>query len=258
MRIELDYTKSPEQNAATYFEKAKSLKKKILGAEKAILKAHADLAKIEAKKEEQEQATTRTRRHKEWYEKFRWFITSSGFLVIGGRDATTNDIIVKKHTDAHDVVFHTDMAGSPFFIVKTEGKPVDSESLGEVADATCSFSRAFKLGLSASDVFYVKPEQLTKTPRAGEYLGKGAFVVHGKTNYLPNEINVSIGALPDGRIMCGPLNAVKKHCAKYLIIKQGSTKPSDIAKKIKKELGGELDEIIRLLPSGTMKIVQRS
>ena len=30
--------------------------------------------------------------HKEWYEKFRWFYSSEGFLCIGGRDSTTNDI----------------------------------------------------------------------------------------------------------------------------------------------------------------------
>ena len=30
------------------------------------------------------------------YMKFRWFISSDGFLCLGGRDATSNEIIIKK------------------------------------------------------------------------------------------------------------------------------------------------------------------
>jgi len=48
--------------------------------------------------------------NKEWYEKFRWFISSDDFLILGGRDATSNEIVIKKHTEKNDLVFHR-----PFF-----------------------------------------------------------------------------------------------------------------------------------------------
>ena len=267
VRIELYLNKSIEQNAALYYEKAKKAKRKIEGINEIIKKTKGKLAiaekkaAIEAKKFQQEdedqQKLLEKKKNKKWYEKYRWFISSDGFLVVGGRDATTNEVIIKKHASPDDLVFHTDMAGSPFFVVKTEGKKVPEKTLREVADATCTFSRAWKLGLFGQQVFWVKPDQVSKTAESGEYLTKGAFMIRGKTNYVENEINCAIGLTADGLIMCAPLEPVKAHCKKFLRIERGDLKPSDAAKQIRKLLdGGDLDEIIRALPSGNVKIIR--
>ena len=50
--------------------------------------------------------------------------------------------------------------------------------------------------------------------------------------------------------MGAPVSAVKKHSKNYVEVIQGREKKSDVAKKIKKLIGGELDDIIRVLPSG--------
>jgi len=176
--------------------------------------------------------------------------------VIGGRDATTNEIVVKKHTVADDIVFHTDMAGSPFLILKCENKKPSEQSLKEVADATCSFSRAWKLGLGSQKIFHVNPDQVTKEAKAGEYLTKGSFMIKGKTNYIDNKINAAVGIADDGAVMAGPVEAIKKHCRQYVELEQGSEKTSAIAKKILKKIGGDLDEIIRAMPSGGCRIKQ--
>lgn len=262
MKIVLDSRKSVEQNAQTYFEKAKQSRKKLEGAKKALSVSLIKLeeenkskdAALDKLNKAQEQRDSKVKRKEEWYEKFRWFFSSEGFMVIGGRDATTNEIVVKKHTLKDDVVFHTDMAGSPFFVIKTEGKEPGQETLQEVANATLCFSRAWKLGLTTTPTFWVRPEQVSKEANAGEYMPKGAFMIRGKTNYVYTTPDCAIGMLEDGRLMCAPVSAVKKHCKKHIVIVQGDKKPSDIAKLIKKKLGGELDEIIKLLPSGTMKI----
>ena len=118
-KLILDLTKSIDGNAAAYFEKAKKIKKKIEGAEKALRENLKKMQELESKKEkinlEKTKQNKLKERKREWYEKFRWFISSEGFLVIGGRDSTSNEIVVKKHTEANDLVFHTDMAGSPFY-----------------------------------------------------------------------------------------------------------------------------------------------
>jgi predicted ribosome quality control (RQC) complex YloA/Tae2 family protein len=191
-------------------------------------------------------------RKKEWYEKFRWFISSKGFLVLGGRDATSNEIVIKKHTEANDLVLHTDMAGSPFFVIKSDKKTIPESTIKEAADAVCTFSKVWKLGLQTTDVFYVNPEQVTKKTRPGEYMGKGAFMIYGKTNYIENKVNLAIGITKDNVIMSGPVEAIKKNCEKYITLKQGNEKVSSIAKKINYKLGKnlELDEIIRALPAG--------
>ena len=256
--IELDIKKSLEENASVYFEKAKKAKKKIAGAEKALEKAGEKLAMLEEKKEAEimisKAKKEKIKRKPQWYEKFRWFRTSEGFLAIGGRDATTNEIVVKKHTLPNDIVFHTDMAGSPFFILKSDDKKPSEQSLKEVADAVCSFSRAWKMGLGSQKVFHVLPGQVTKEANPGEYLTKGSFMIKGKTNYIDNKINVAIGLTEDGAVMAGPVDAVKEHCKEYVELQQGGEKTSAIAKKIMKKIGGDLDDIIRAMPSGGCKI----
>ncbi|NQU78992.1 DUF814 domain-containing protein [Candidatus Woesearchaeota archaeon] len=255
MKVVINPKLSVEQNAESYFNKAKLARKKLEGAKKALVISLKRLEEEKQSKDSQlgkikEQHKEVKRRKPEWYEKFRWFISSEGFLVIGGRDATTNEIVVKKHTDKEDIVFHTDMSGSPFFIVKTDGKEPGPNTLQEVADATLCFSRAWKMGLMTTPVFWVTPEQVTKEAAAGEHLSKGAFMIRGKTNYLNPIPNCAVCVLEDGRVMCGPVAAIKKQCKDVIELIQGKNKPSDIAKIVKKKFGGELDEIIRALPSG--------
>lgn len=259
LKIILDINKSVEQNAAVYFEKAKKAKKKLAGALEMLEKAKQQREKaVQVAAEEAVQEKQAPKRKPQWYEKFRWFISSEGFLVIGGRDATSNEIVIKKHTDKEDLVFHTDMAGSPFFVVKRDSqknKKIGEATIQEVADATCTFSRAWKLGLQTIKVFWVKPDQVSKQTQAGEYMPKGAFMIRGKTNYVPARMNFSIGMTEKGEIMAGPLTAVTKHCKRVVKIVQGKDKTSDLAKKIKRIIGSGLDEIIRALPAGGGRIV---
>ena len=257
-RLVLDLTKSIDENAAVYFEKAKKIKKKIEGAEKALDGNLKKLKDLESKQEkiilEKSKQERFKERKQEWYEKFRWFISSEGFLIIGGRDATSNEIVVKKHTEPDDLVFHTDMAGSPFFVVKSDGKQIGEKTKEETADATCTFSRAWKLGLQTSSVFYVNPEQASKKTKSGEYMGKGAFMIYGKTNYISNKINLAVGATKNQQIMSGPLDAVKANCEKHVVLEQGNEKASAVAKYIQHKIGGSIDEIIRALPSGGFRV----
>src|ERR671923_22093 len=82
---------------------------------------------------------------KEWYERYRWFITTDGLLAIGGRDASSNSALIRKHLTEHDIVFHAEVHGSPFFIVKNAAAQVQQKdkieaSFQQVAQATVAFS----------------------------------------------------------------------------------------------------------------------
>ena len=130
MEIELDTSKSAAKNASLLFSKAKKLDEKVKKAQEAI-------AALEQKRDNLKEVklevtdVLKIKKEREWYEKFRWFISSEGFLVIGGRDATTNEIIVKKHADKNDLVFHTDMVGSPFFVIKSDNKKIGEATIKE-------------------------------------------------------------------------------------------------------------------------------
>jgi len=253
MEIEIYLDKTVEQNAEFYFEKAKKAKKKLGGALKALEETRKKLEKLESEKEKElekieKKSVEKKERKKEWYEKFHWFISSEGFLCIGGRDATSNEIVIKKHTEEKDLVLHTDMAGSPFFVIK-DGQKASERTVKEAAQATASYSKAWKLGLSVLDVFYVKPEQVSKKAKSGEFMPKGAFMVYGKTQYLRPNLEMAIGIRGE-QIIGGPVSAIKKNAEKFVVVVPGKLKKSDVAKKIRKKIGGDLDEIERFLPSG--------
>jgi len=259
MEIVLKLKKSLDENAAKYFEEAKKAKKKIAGAKESVIKWKQELGHLEKKEARVLEELEKKQQEKvkipvKWYHKFRWFITSDGFLAVGGRDATTNEILIKKHVDKDDLVFHTAMSGSPFFILKTEGKKPSKTAIEEIADATVTFSKAWKLGFGAEEVYYVSKEQVSKTAKAGEYLTKGAFMIYGKKNFVENKVNCAIGILSSGEIMAGPQEAVKAQCKTVIEVVQNNEKVSATAKKIQKRIGGDLDTIIRVLPSGGCKI----
>lgn len=252
MKVTLDLTQSLEENAQRYFEAAKKARRKARGAEKTIVEWERKRAS-EAVKERP--VTHRARRKKAWFERFRWCRSSDGFLLVGGRDASTNEVLIKKHAEQGDVVFHTDMAGSPFVIVKAEGEPVPAATMEEAAQFCATYSRAWKNGLSALEVFHVAPEQVTKEANTGEYLGKGAFVIRGKTTYHNAVLALAVGLDDEGRVLAGPPAAVRVHCEKAITVLQGRAKTSDVAKELQRRLGGgELDDFIAALPSGGCRI----
>ncbi|MBT3836546.1 DUF814 domain-containing protein [Candidatus Woesearchaeota archaeon] len=253
MEIEISLNKNVDENAGIYFNLAKKAKKKLEGANKALGDSKKELASLEKNEEkfqlEQEKKQEKKQRKKEWYEKFHWFMSSEDFLCVGGKDATSNEIIVKKHMEKDDIVFHTDMAGSPFFVIKN-GKDASEITLKETAQAVAVYSRAWKLGHASADVFYVKPEQVTKEAQSGESLSKGSFMVYGKTEYLHPKLEYAIGLVED-EIIGGPVTAIEKKTKKYVIVISGRNKKSALAKKIKAKLkGGDLDDIIKFLPAG--------
>ena len=252
MKLTLNPRKSLEENAGIYFDKSKKAKKKIEGAKKALEESRKKLTKIDELIKEEEQREEKVMRKKEWYEKFRWFYTSDDMLFIAGRDATTNEIIIKKHTDKDDLVFHSEMAGSPFGALKTEGKKPTKKTIEECAQFIACYSKAWKTTATIADIFYVSPDQVTKEAPSGEYISKGSFMIYGKKNIVSVDLKLFIGKITDGKIMSGPESAVTKYCKTHIRLIQGDEKTSAIAKKIRAILDADdLDDIIKVIPVGS-------
>jgi len=267
----LDLTRSIQANAASYYERAKKAERKFDGAEKALRETKTKIQELQKglreKTEKVIKETPLKRKKKEWYEKFRWFNSSDGFLVIGGRDATTNEIIIKKHTEPTDVVFHADIVGAPFVVIKAEGKIPSEQALREAAQFAASYSRAWREMFHAIDVYWVNPNQLSKSPPPGQYLEKGAFIVRGKKNYLRKvPLCVGIGTVIKENyieVVGGPCEAIKKQTTSYVEVVPGQQASSSLAKRIRKLLAEKtpvelrkqvletpLEEIQSFIPSG--------
>ncbi|RZD31355.1 MAG: hypothetical protein CXT77_02550 [uncultured DHVE6 group euryarchaeote] len=256
--VELNLDKKIDNFTDELYHQVKNMNSKIYGAERTMNKYIADRTKLLAQKEELMESVedalpkARVAVKKEWYEKFRWFFTSGGFLAVGGRDATSNEMVIKKHMEIEDWVFHTSMSGSPFFLLKGGKEKASEEDIEEVAIATASYSRAWQNGYRTQEVFYVRPEQVSKKAEAGEYLTKGSFMVRGKKTTLNPELEVCIGIV-NGKVVGGPKSVIVEGEVYCLV--PGKTKKSDIAKKIARKLSRNVDEVMAVLPNGTSELV---
>jgi predicted ribosome quality control (RQC) complex YloA/Tae2 family protein len=257
VRLVLDIRKSLEENAAGFFDAAKKARSKATGARKAIESAQKSIDEAAAAPA-QKKPRSRILRKKSWFEKFKWFFASNGMLVLAGRDATTNEILIKKHLDDADIVFHTDAAGSPFVVVKAEGKPIAPEVIQEAADFCACHSRAWKMGISGAEVYWVAPDQVTKEAKAGEFMQKGGFMVYGKRNYV--RPSMELLAFPyEDKVMVCPASSVRTHPVIAARITVGEEKPSDAAKKVVGIFKGSsvtVDDVLPCLPAGGCKVVK--
>ncbi|MGL4669039.1 MAG: ribosome rescue protein RqcH [Methanobacteriaceae archaeon] len=264
-KIIIDSRLTLAENAETFYEKSKKAKGKINGTLMAIERTKKELKKIESKKEiaieNVKVPKKRVKKDLKWFEKLRWFLSSDNVLVVGGRDANSNEIVVKKYLDNNNVYMHSDIHGAPSVAIKTEVDNLNENLLKESAIFAASFSSAWSKQYGSLDVYWVKPEQVSKTPQSGEFLAKGSFVVRGTRNYVRGaSVKVAIGIVDfEGkRLMAGPVDALEKHSNEYVIIKSGYTKKEQIAKsilsKINKDNLIDLDDVVRVLPSGKCDI----
>ena len=258
------------------FSRAKELERGSINIDKASEDLKSRIVKIKNQTQKiHEKIQFNKLESKQWYERYRWFVTTDGHLVIGGRDASSNSAVIRKHMTENDLVFHAEIHGSPFFLVKNATNQENGTFVEETAQATVSFSRAWKDGLSNGDAYWVFPNQVKKGAPTGQFLPKGSFVIEGKRNFCRGiEIKLSIGLIQIEnkryRFVCGPSSAIQKRSLVLASLLPGGSDPMYLAKKIKSEFVKVisdfdpdladylkrviLDEIIRVLPSGQSKI----
>ena len=268
-KIKIDTNSSLQALASVLFNEAKRQKAAIVSIERLQKKTEKDLEKLRKQVEVSKDSISITEiKKKNWYERYRWFNTSDDTLAIGGRDSSSNMAIIRKHLQNSDRVFHADIFGSPFFILKA-GKETTDSSLNEVAHATVCFSRAWREAMYGLKAFWVNPEQVKKGAPSGQFLSKGSFVIEGQRNYVRvATLKLGVGLLKqDDRyiVVCGPPTCIKKNCICYSMIEPGGLEMTDAAKKIKIEfvnMKGDavksisVDDFVRVLPAGESHVTE--
>jgi predicted ribosome quality control (RQC) complex YloA/Tae2 family protein len=264
LHFSLNLRRTLYENASEYYERGKKAKEKLAGAKAALEISLRKLKAAEQKKFETE-AMTETKpleimeelakrkvKRKEWYEKFRWFKSSEDFLVVAGKDAVSNEVLIKKHAVPEDLVFHADITGAPFVVVKTDGKTPSSKTLQEASGFAAAFSRAWREGLGSVDVYWVKPEQLSKSGPSGEYVAHGAFAVFGKRSWMRGvPLQLAIGVIKNQklRFLGGPVESVKKATNVHVTLvpgdKLGKKFLNQILQALSSKLPKDQSEIIR-------------
>ena len=246
VEFRLDPNRSVSWHASQYYAQAKKAKRKVDTARAVTAASRAKLTEISAAPPEPKQKPVK--RVRAWYEKFHWFYSSGGFLVVGGRDAATNDVVMHKHRRHDDLVFHTEAPGSPFFVVQTDGREVDSGTIAEAAQAAASYSQQWKAGKKQAYVFYATGAQCSK--QKGDAVG--TFHISGDRTQVKVALQIAIGT--SDIVIGGPVGAISSVTRDFVVLVPGGLKKGELAKKIAQRLGVSAEHVLRFIPSGFAKI----
>jgi predicted ribosome quality control (RQC) complex YloA/Tae2 family protein len=269
--IQIDYRKSITENAERAYDQSKKMMQKKQGAIKALKQTEQKIIALEKRNGELINKQAKQLEHKEslqkqfWFEQYRWSIASDGNILLGGKDAKSNDHLIKKQLEKGDRYAHADIHGAPSCIVKNkdmDGKTlsISELTLKEACTFSVCYSKAWKQYVEAQ-AYWVLPEQVSKTPQSGEFVPRGAFIIRGKRNYFTCTLQLGIGTIVIDhvkKIMGGPPSAVKKWCDPYVIIEPGMKKSSTIAKEIATILKSTPTTIQQVLPPGETQIISTS
>jgi predicted ribosome quality control (RQC) complex YloA/Tae2 family protein len=278
--VTVDLRKSVQENAQAHYEAAKRARARREGAAKALAEAEARLAAIDAKGLEGFGAAPRRavgpQRHF-WFEHYRWTVLPGGFLAVGGRNAGQNDSVVKKYLRDGDRYLHAAIHGAPSVVVRPAdgGSATPDEDTLRLAGqfAVCA-SRAWRQ-FGQADAYWVTPQQVSKTPRSGEFVPRGAWIIHGRRNaleHLPMEwavglVNFAPGGAPVAladatedaarlqKLAGGPPDALAVYCDRVVRLVPGDVGPNRAAQRLAELFGVEIEAAQAALPGGPVRFV---
>ena len=192
LAIDINLTLSPWVNARQYYDQKRSAAVKQVRTTQASQRAlQSTEQKVMAdlkKGLKQEKAVLRPVRKQMWFEKFIYFISSDGYLVLAGKDAQQNEILYRRYLKKGDVYIHADLHGAASVIIKnnpaTPDAPVPPSTLSQAGHLAVCTSSAWE-SKAVMSAWWVSADQVSKTAPTGEYLTTGVFVVRGKKNFLP-------------------------------------------------------------------------
>jgi predicted ribosome quality control (RQC) complex YloA/Tae2 family protein len=270
-KIKIDPNSSIQAVASVLFNESKRQLKAIELIESAKKQTEKSLVSFRKQANiAQDSIVFTMQKKREWYERYRWFFTSDGLLAIGGRDASSNSSVIRKHLERNDKVFHAEIFGSPFFLLKNSSDS-DTASIMETAQATVCFSRAWREGLYGLNSYWINPEQVKTAAPSGQFIAKGSFIIDGQRNFVKvTSMRLCVGLMEKNEkysLMCGPPEPVKKNSIYYTIIEPSGLEMVEVAKKIRLEFLKfkekeaivrtiSMDDFIRVLPAGESHVVE--
>lgn len=271
-QVPVDVRRNVQDNAEALYAAGKKARSRTEGARVALEESRAQLAALEAKGLDGfGAAPTRSKGQSKhfWFETYRWTVTPSGFLCVGGRNAGQNDAVVKKYLRDGDRYVHAAIHGAPSIVVRpadgSNDTPDDEDLLIAGQFAVCA-SRAWRQFGEAS-AYWVTANQVNKTPRSGEFVPRGAWIVHGKRNLmdrLPMDWAVGLvkftkGGVPsvDGeveKLMGGPPASFVGFTDDLVRLVPGDVEPNDAASALAERFGRDMEEAQHVLPGGPVRL----
>lgn len=192
LTVDVDLALSPWSNARQYYDQKKTAAVKeqrtLQSSDKALKSTERKINADLKKGLKQEKDVLRPQRRAMWFEKFIYFISSEGYLVIGGKDAQQEEMIYKKYLKKGDVYVHADLQGAASVIVKNKpgrsSDPLPPSTLSQAGTLAVCTSSAWD-SKAVMSAWWVHADQVSKIGYNGEYLQPGSFTTKGQKNFLP-------------------------------------------------------------------------
>jgi predicted ribosome quality control (RQC) complex YloA/Tae2 family protein len=255
--VHLRRGQDPRVSAQAFYEEMKRSQLKLKGARSALEDSERSLERPRARATPAPRAET-GRRKRFWFEPYRWFLSSEGVLVLAGRDAASNDRIVKRYLGERDRYVHADLHGAASVVVKhpVAGAPeMTEQTLREAGQFGLAFSKAWRAGRGSGDAFWVEAEQVSKSAGSGEFVPRGAWAIHGTKHALrdlPLELGVGVYEYEGERVWSvAPPEALRARGELRSILRPGEERErGETEVTLARELGLSRSELQPLLPAG--------
>ena len=190
--VDIDLGLSPWSNARQYYDQKKTAAHKeqrtIQSSEKALKSTESKITADLKKGLTQEKELLRPQRSPYWFEKFIYFISSEGYLVLSGKDAQQSDIIYAKHFTKGDAYVHADLQGAASTIIKNKSgqtdRPIPPSTLSQAGTLAICTSSAWD-SKAVMSAWWVNADQVSKISQVGEFLPPGIFAIKGDKKFLP-------------------------------------------------------------------------
>jgi len=181
------------------------------------------------------------------YKNYRWFYTSEGVLVVGGKSDDQNELVIKNFLRPEFKVMHTSEPGSPFCILLS--KEPSKKDLEECSIFCGCFSQQWKKvkknGKISVDIF--DGSQVYKT----KGMKTGTFGVQGDKKVVKIKPELIV-VVQKGKIRAVPKGTKE---TKLAVISPGKMKKEEAVEKIAKKIRDKFhfpvskEEIMQAIPS---------
>ncbi len=265
------------ESAQVLFDQAKRRLPKLEGARRALSETESRLRSLDQESASDQERMERraalpavgprawgTPRKKHfWFEKApRWMVSSERLVAVAGRDARSNDGVVKRYLKERDIYIHADLQGAPSVVIKRPAPgqgEVGEVTLREVSQWAVACSKAWRAGLASADAFWVPGDAVSKAGASGEFVAKGSWVIHGTKTFerdLPLELWLgTISFEREVLLQVAPRESFAQEGGKVLWrILPGEEKDREqTERRVAQDLGISRERLQSLLPPGGLR-----
>jgi hypothetical protein len=184
------------------------------------------------------------------YKNYRWFFTSNGTLVVGGKSDEQNELAINNFSKPEYTVLHTTEPGSPFMIIQNESP--DKTDIEEAAVFCGCFSKQWKKSPKKISIDVFKGSQIYKSNN----MKAGTFGVKGdkKTIQIKPQLNL---IHQKGRLRAVPKEGKETILAKISPGKMSKEEATELLSKTlrdKYNLLTNKEEIMQAIPSDNISV----